>query len=145
MTKKVYRTANGKTVDIGALMLQNENVRAVGNMNVNARGDVVAPSGVATESRSQTVAADIQTVTKQPTKRAVPTSRRNLNVPEVEESPIAQMFAASPVDIDQKPAHEQVSELSGIAAALARTKLVQQEELTPVSKQQRSKTGVSKI
>lgn len=31
----------GKAVDIGALLLQNENVRAVGNMGVNARGDVV--------------------------------------------------------------------------------------------------------
>ena len=39
MTKKVYRTAMGKTVDMGALLLQNESVRAVGNMNVNARGD----------------------------------------------------------------------------------------------------------
>ena len=41
MTNKVYRTAMGKVVDIGALMLQNENVRAVGNMGVNARGDRV--------------------------------------------------------------------------------------------------------
>ena len=31
----------GKTVDMGALMLQNEGVRAVGNMAVNARGDRV--------------------------------------------------------------------------------------------------------
>ena len=29
----------GKAVDIGALLLQNENVRAVGNMGVNASGD----------------------------------------------------------------------------------------------------------
>jgi hypothetical protein len=39
MTNKVYKTAMGKAVDIGALLLQNENVRAVGNMGVNARGD----------------------------------------------------------------------------------------------------------
>jgi len=41
MTSKVYRTAQGKTVDMGRLALQNENVRAVGNMKVNARGDLV--------------------------------------------------------------------------------------------------------
>ena len=41
MTRKVYRTAQGKTVDLGALQLKNENVRAVGNMNVNARGDIL--------------------------------------------------------------------------------------------------------
>ena len=39
MTKNVYKTAQGKTIDMGKLMLQNENVRAVGNMGVNARGD----------------------------------------------------------------------------------------------------------
>ena len=41
MTKNVYRTAQGKMLDMGSLVLQNENVRAVGNMNVNARGDII--------------------------------------------------------------------------------------------------------
>lgn len=41
MTQKVYKTAQGKTVDMGRLVLQNEKVRAVGNMGVNARGDQV--------------------------------------------------------------------------------------------------------
>ena len=41
MTKEVYRSANGKVVDMGALRLKNERVRAVGNMKVNARGDEV--------------------------------------------------------------------------------------------------------
>ena len=39
MASKLYRSANGKTVDMGKLLLQNEHVMAVGNMNVNARGD----------------------------------------------------------------------------------------------------------
>lgn len=41
MTQKVYKTAQGKTLDMGKLMLQNEKTRAVGNMKVNARGDEV--------------------------------------------------------------------------------------------------------
>ena len=41
MAGKIYKTAQGKTVDMGKLMLQNEKVRAVGNMKVNARGDMV--------------------------------------------------------------------------------------------------------
>lgn len=41
MTRKIYKTAQGKNIDLGALLLQNENVRAVGNMNVNARGDLL--------------------------------------------------------------------------------------------------------
>ena len=39
VSKKVYRSSQGKSVDLGALLLQNETVRAVGNMGVNARGD----------------------------------------------------------------------------------------------------------
>jgi hypothetical protein len=41
MTKQVYKSANGKAVDMGSLALQNEMTRAVGNMKVNARGDLI--------------------------------------------------------------------------------------------------------
>ena len=36
-----YRTAQGKNVDMSQLAARNEKVRAVGNMNVNARGDII--------------------------------------------------------------------------------------------------------
>ena len=45
MTKDIYKSARGKPVDMGALRLQNENVRAVGNMKVNARGDLLDDEG----------------------------------------------------------------------------------------------------
>jgi type IV secretory pathway VirB10-like protein len=45
MTKKIYRTGQGKMIDMGALILQNEKVRAVGNMGVNARGDLIDHGG----------------------------------------------------------------------------------------------------
>ncbi len=35
----------GKNIDMAALKAQNEKVRAVGNMNVNARGDVLDSHG----------------------------------------------------------------------------------------------------
>lgn len=41
MTSKTYKSAMGKTIDMGRLALQNENTRAVGNMKVNARGDML--------------------------------------------------------------------------------------------------------
>lgn len=41
MTNKIYKTAQGKVVDMGKLALQNEQTRAVGNMKVNARGDML--------------------------------------------------------------------------------------------------------
>ena len=55
MSKKVYRTAQGKSLDIGALQLQNESVRAVGNMGVNARGDRVGPQNNTVDGRTQKI------------------------------------------------------------------------------------------
>jgi len=64
MTNRVYRTAQGKTVDLGALALQNETVRAVGNMNVNARGDRIDEQGNPIATRSEQVNRSIdRTVT----------------------------------------------------------------------------------
>lgn len=40
-----YRTAQGKTLDMAALISRNERVRAVGNMKVNARGDTIDSQG----------------------------------------------------------------------------------------------------
>ena len=43
--KRMYRTMQGRMVDIEKLRAANENVQAVGNMNVNARGDRLGPGG----------------------------------------------------------------------------------------------------
>ena len=48
---KTYRTSSGQQVDFGALLLNNETVPALGNMNVNARGDEIAPDGTIVKSR----------------------------------------------------------------------------------------------
>lgn len=55
MTNKVYKSAMGKKVDMGALMLQNEQVRAVGNMGVNAKGDVVDGSNQVIDQRNRQI------------------------------------------------------------------------------------------
>ena len=60
MTKDVYKSSRGKAVDMGALRLQNEKVRAVGNMKVNARGDAVDDKNVAIQSRPQQAHAQYQ-------------------------------------------------------------------------------------
>tara|TARA_B100001093_G_C26492132_1_gene869523 strand:+ start:103 stop:474 length:372 start_codon:yes stop_codon:yes gene_type:complete len=43
--RKMYRTMQGRMVDIEKLRGANENIQAVGNMKVNARGDILGPSG----------------------------------------------------------------------------------------------------
>ena len=49
--KRTYRSSQGKSIDLGALLLQNENTRAVGNMGVNARGDRIDNRGGVVDSK----------------------------------------------------------------------------------------------
>ena len=50
---RVYRTANGGKVDLGALLLSQENTRSVGNMGVNARGDKIDSHNEVIETRNE--------------------------------------------------------------------------------------------
>jgi hypothetical protein len=72
MTNEVYRSANGKTVDMGALRLQNEKVRAVGNMRVNARGDLINDKDQVIQTRNQQVDKKYQ----QQTQSSAPKGRK---------------------------------------------------------------------
>lgn len=48
---KIYRTAQGRSLDMESIRLQNELVPALGNMRVNARGDQLGPGGKIVKSR----------------------------------------------------------------------------------------------
>lgn len=60
-SKKMYRTMQGRLVDIDRLRASNENVPAVGNMNVNARGDVLGPGGKIARTKEQVMKQYYQT------------------------------------------------------------------------------------
>jgi hypothetical protein len=51
--KKIYRSANGKVVDMDLLRQRNELTPAVGNVRVNARGDELGPGGKIVRTREQ--------------------------------------------------------------------------------------------
>ena len=51
--RKLYRTMQGRMVDIEKLRAANEDIRAVGNMNVNARGDVLGPGNTVLKTKEQ--------------------------------------------------------------------------------------------
>ena len=63
MSKKIYRTAQGRVVDFSALQAQNEQVRAVGNMQVNARGDKLDADGNIISTRAQQVNRNLNRTT----------------------------------------------------------------------------------
>ena len=53
--RKVYRTMQGKTIDMDALGARNETMPAVGNVRMNARGDELGPGGIVTRKSEDIV------------------------------------------------------------------------------------------
>ena len=51
--KNVYRTMQGKEVDMHKIFMQNEMTVAVGNARVNARGDELGPGGKIIRKREE--------------------------------------------------------------------------------------------
>ena len=54
--RKVYRTMQGKEIDMAKLLNQNETTIAVGNMRVNARGDRIGHGGKIIQTREEVLA-----------------------------------------------------------------------------------------
>lgn len=55
MSRKVYRTMQGKEIDMDQLRAVNETMPAIGNIRVNARGDELGPNGEIIRKREEIV------------------------------------------------------------------------------------------
>jgi hypothetical protein len=152
MTKKQYRSAMGKTVDMGALLLQNESVRAVGNMGVNARGDIINSNNKVIEKKSRQVQRHNRRTTNV-SNTPVSTSTTALRKAQAEElSPVVSEDTFTDLPEDNEVIAETViaettdsPALGGLAGAIARSRTVQQQlEKTP-RQLAREKSGVRKL
>ena len=146
MTAKIYKSAQGKTVDMGTLFLQNENIRAVGNMGVNARGDLLDGSNTVIDQKNRQAQRQYQRQTNVSSSAEVHTSNRAAKqalqdrlqtVPTEPVDPIDVLDETLEVTTIQNPApvdpvvDESVPQ-GGLAAAIARARTVRQElEKTP--------------
>lgn len=90
---KIYRTAMGKTVDLDALRLANENEIAIGNMRTNARGDELGAGGRIVKTRAQIMADyhKLNTPLVEDPPADIPLSKKptgKLKTPMVQEAPV---------------------------------------------------------
>jgi outer membrane biosynthesis protein TonB len=115
--KRMYRTMQGRMVDIEKLRAANESVQAVGNMNVNARGDVLGPGGAIVTSKETVV----QKYYEQPKGMVSDTPTRGKTMPAPKQEPVKTVQKMTP--IAAKPAPKK--------PAVAQTKKV---EMTPAPK-----------
>lgn len=144
MTQKIYRTAMGKPVDMGALQLQNENVRAVGNMGVNARGDVIDSGNKVIDRKNRQVQRQY--------KRSTNVSDRDVATSNVAVKKAAQQKQQQQQEQEQQQTQNisptEIVDIAptagGLAAAIARAREVQQTLETPLTNKP-AKTGVKKI
>jgi hypothetical protein len=134
MTKKQYRSAMGKTVDMGSLLLQNESVRAVGNMGVNARGDVVNSNNKVIEKKSRQVQRHNRrstNVSNTPISTGTTALRKAQSAelsPVVSEDTFTDLSENNDVVAETMGAESSVTvPLGGLASAIARSRTVQQE------------------
>lgn len=161
---KTYRTAKGQTLDIGSLLLQQENTRAVGNMGVNARGDKINSENKIIKGRNEQMtqhykktyskhvkdepvyknAKEAEQALKEQPQEQQPTKT-------VEPAPIASavddaaevMAKAEPI-VNEQPAPQKVP-TSGLAGAIAKARSVEQEEEKTARQLEQDKSGVKRI
>ena len=140
MTRKVYRTAQGKMVDLGSLQLRNETVRSVGNMKVNARGDLIDSNNRPINTRNQQVDRQYRRQTSNVSNTPVQHARA----------------AAAAADIPVPPEDFQddfvkpqdaagTASSGGLAAAIARARQVRQEPLKTPREIAQHQEGVKKL
>jgi hypothetical protein len=197
MTQKVYKTAMGKTVDMGQLMLENEQVRAVGNMNVNARGDLLDSGNRVIDPKPRQVQRQYQKQAARPTPIPVSTGTRAARSQKattsavesisfggetvidssIPQEPVPEFVAQAPEVEAQDPAVvQEVAEVApsliepiapaepepmvletpapvappsaaagGLAAALAKSRTVQQEKIKTPRQISQTSAGVKRI
>jgi hypothetical protein len=158
MTSKVYKTAQGKSVDLGTIMLQNSHTRAVGNMNVNARGDTLDSGNKVIETKSQQIQRQ-NAQTTNVTSTTIHTSTRSAKRAQAAQSDISEAADTSTVDTvtttpdipvenivaAPAPVDDIASAGGGLAAAIARSKVIKQEKEKTARQLQQSTPGVRKI
>ena len=144
MTKKIYRSAQGKMVDLGALQLRNENIRAVGNQKVNARGDMIDSNNRPIVSRNQHVAKQYRKQVSNTANGPVASSAKDIEIPlppeDFEDDFVPPLTNKAPQKSSAPEAPGQ-----GLAAAIAKARQIKQEPLKTPREVAQQTPGVRKI
>lgn len=172
MSQKIYKSAMGRTVDLGALILENEHTRAVGNMNVNARGDILDSANRVVESKNKQIQKQYSrqvsnTTTTTPTRGETVNKKKQKaaklvadvpeqiveqiveQIPEIESMEELAALEQTMPEILEQPALVAESAPAvprgGLAAAIAKSQSVKQELLKTPRQIAQNKPGVNKI
>lgn len=147
MTNKIYRSAMGKEVDLGALLLQNEHTRAVGNMNVNARGDVLDSANRVIDQKNRQVQRQYKKQTNVSGETPVHSGTREAKQASLEPDNLEDFETLEDFDMESIPVVSEptpVEPTGGLAAAIARSRTIKQEKEKTLRERQQAQ-GLRKI
>lgn len=152
---KVYRTSKGQNLDIGALLLSNENTRAVGNMGVNARGDKINSENKTVRTRNESMDQHYRKtyskhVKDEPVYKSAKAAREAQANQPVQEQPVVEKTVEPVPTPAQEPIKAQEPEpqkvpMTGLAGAIAKARSVEQEEEKTLRQMQQEQEGVKRI
>jgi hypothetical protein len=154
MTSKIYKSAQGKTVDLGTIILQNEHVRAVGNMNVNARGDKLGSNNQVLETKPRQIQKQNARTTNVSREQVQTSSLKARRQNQTTGASLADQYTETlpeeplPVTRIEPPVQDEIASgkipAGGLAAAIARSREVKQE-LEKTSRQRAQEQPLRKI
>lgn len=159
MSQRIYRSALGKPVDMGSLLLKNEEVRAVGNMGVNAKGDVIDKKNTIVNNKNTRVNNEYR---KQIQNQIVDVPPNVAETNKITQTQDIQDEVIEGLDDNTKVVsdHTSVSEeknskkeettktkkaKGGLASAIAKAREIEQKKLRTPREEARSTKGVKKI
>ena len=146
MTSRIYKTAQGKVIDFGAMVLKNENMRAVGigTQPVNARGDLINSNNEPIDTRNQQLARQYNKQISNTNSDPVRTSNKNAPAPMAAvDIPVPpEDFEDDFEKTDSAPASLPAQ---GLASAIAKARQVKQTPMTTPRQTAQATAGVKKI
>ena len=104
-----HRTASGKSIDMAALVSKNEKVRAISNVPMNAKGDLIDSNNNVVSPVSQRVARTYNKTTLNPTAQQTKNVPTVAPAPQVNKAVVAPATALtpSPAPVAQAPKKEE--------------------------------------
>lgn len=117
----MHRTAQGRMVDMASLAAKHEKVRAVGNMNVNARGDTLNEHNKVIQEQSQRVNAtykrsmENRRLTRAETTR--PSATQTITAPHGGAAQVQEQFESLNDDFDDGYDEKEVAQLKAADSA----------------------------
>jgi len=132
---KSYRTANGGKVDLGALILSQENTRSVGNMSVNAKGDRINSRNEVVETRNEIVQTQYDRAHSTSVQESpIPTSAKDAeHIAREEATAVKRALAVTPVKAKAKAKAKSIKEEILPVATKKTAPTVEKEVVTPVT------------